>query len=125
MPSHDNKSRGYFRTLHSALLKQLRPIRAEELALKRKKPRTAAEEARLEEVIAKRREVAKNIIILADTEDAYLRSAKGTAAALRDLKAARDTAAKTTRNLNTINEALVTVALMTQIITDLARIFGV
>lgn len=125
MPSHDNKSRGYFRTLHSALLKQLRPIRAEELALKRKKSRTSAEEARLEEVIAKRREVAKNIVVLADIEDAYLRSAKGTAVALRDLKAARDAAANTTRNLNTLNEALVTVSLMTQIITDLARIFGV
>ena len=98
MPSHDNKSRGYFRTLHSALLKQLRPIRTEELALKRKNPRTAADEARLKEVIAKRREVAKNIVRLADTEDAYLRSSKGTSVALRDLKAARDAAAKTTRN---------------------------
>lgn len=124
MPAFDNTSRGYFRTLHGSLLRQLRPIRANELELMRKSPRTPAEEARLKELSKARREITQNIITLSDTEDAYLRSAFGVKQALKNLKSARDKAVRTTRSLNSINKALGTLSTITKIVTDLARIFA-
>jgi len=115
----------HFQSLHNSLLRMLRQIRKEEIRLGKKTNRTSAENAKLKELKKARFDVADQIIRLSDAQDVYLRSPAAAAVVLQKVQEAKTTAYNATRNLQSAEEALQKLSTIVQIVTGIAKLFGV